>query len=92
MRPFLETTNNFTPLLSAAALTAGAGQIVAPGPDPLAPTRAIMVGGAGSITVTMADGVSSVAITIPATACGTVIYLAITKLTAATATGIVGFW
>lgn len=92
MRPFLETTNNFTPMLSAAVLTAGAGQIVAPGPDPTAPTRGIMVGTAGTITVTMADGVSSVTLTVPATACGTMLYLAITKMTAATAGGVVGFW
>lgn len=81
MTPFLQTTNNYTPLTHGVSVASGAGQIVAPGPDPLQPTRAVMFPAAGSYTVTLAGGTSMV-LTIPATATGVVQYLAVTNYTA----------
>ena len=89
MTPFLKTTNDFTPMMSCLAITAGAGQIVAPGPDPLAPTRAIMLTTAGSVSLTMADDTAFTA-TFPATATGVMLYLSVKKVTAGT--GVIGFW
>ena len=89
MTPFLKTTDDFTPMISCAAITAGAGQIVAPGPDPLAPTRAIMITTAGAVSFTMADNTTAT-VTFPATATGVLLYLSVIKITAGT--GVIGFW
>lgn len=70
------------PALHAFAITAGAGALAAP-------TRALYVGGAGDLTVTMAGGEAGVVFTAVA---GTTIPIRVTHVTAATATGIVGLY
>lgn len=72
-------SNTTSPALDAFAITASA--------SPLAVIpRAILVGGAGTITVTTYKG-TSITITVAA---GSIIPLAVTHVTAATATGLVG--
>ncbi len=58
-----------------------------------AATRAIIVGGAGNLKVTMASG-NAVTIVIPATACGFVIPIRVTQVfaTGTTATGVVALY
>ena len=54
--------------------------------------RGIMVGGAGNLIVTMADG-SIVTLVIPATACGFFIPISILQInTSTTATGVIAFF
>ena len=92
--PFL--SGNATPQAmgyeSAMAVTPSASQLVPPnlrGPA----TKGLMVGGAGNLVVTMADGTGPITIPIPATACGVMLPLAVTYVLAATtATGINAFY
>lgn len=92
MDPFLrQQAVSSQPVESAVAVTVGGGAIVPPNGDANKATRAILVGGAGNLTVTMADG-SSVALTIPATACGVLIPIAIKATTAGTASNVVAFY
>lgn len=93
MNPFYTTTSDFTPMTSALAVTPNDDAALAPANGPARPTRAILVGGAGTIAVTMADG-SNVTITIPATACGVLLYLAVTRIksTGTTATNVAAFY
>lgn len=73
------STSPEAPALDAFTITAGA--------SPLAVVpRALFIGGAGTITVTTYRG-TSLTLTVPA---GAIIPLAVTHVTAATATGIVG--
>ena len=57
-------------------------------------TRAIMIGGAGTVAVLMADGSGPLTLTIPATACGLMLPIAVRyiKATGTTATNIVAFY
>ena len=89
--PFLRSSQAL-PVESAVAVTPGTA-FQAPSGNPTKATRAILIGGAGTatVTVTMADG-SGVTLTFPATACGMLIPIAITAVTAGTATGIVAFY
>ena len=92
MDPFLrQQAVPVLPVESAVAVTVGGGAIVPPSGDANKATRAILVGGAGTITVTMADG-TSVTLTFPATACGLMIPIAIKATTAGTATAVVAFY
>lgn len=71
------------PAENAAAVTPGAGALSDT-------TRALYVGGAGNMTVTMAGNAASVTFTaVPA---GTTLPIAVTHVTAATATSIVALW
>ena len=93
MNPFYTTTSDFTPMTSALAVTTSDASDLAPPSGPARPTRAVLIGGAGTVKVTMADG-STPTITIPATACGVLIYLAVNRIwaTGTTATNIVAFY
>lgn len=81
-------------LQQAAAVTpSDATQLTPPNGDSKRATRGILVGGAGTLVVLMADSSGPVTLTIPATACGTILPLAVTFVRAATtATNIVAFW
>lgn len=70
------------PAKDAAAITPGAGALGYT-------TRALFVGGAGNITVTMAGGQSVTFTGVPA---GAILPICVTHVTAATATNIVGMW
>lgn len=70
------------PAENAAAVTPGAGALSNT-------TRALYIGVAGDITVTMAGGGSVSFAAVPA---GTVLPIAVTHVTAATATSIVALW
>lgn len=72
-----------SPAWNAAAVT------VAPGDLPLIPTRALYVGGAGNVTVTMAGGASVEFVGVPA---GSILPIRVDRVTAATATGIVALY
>jgi len=88
--PFLRSSQPL-PLESAVSVTAGAA-FAAPGGNPNKATRAVLAGGAGTLIVTMADG-STATLTLPATACGVLLPIAITAVAAgSTATGIVAFY
>jgi hypothetical protein len=69
------------PYTEAVAITAGA--------TPFAPTRALYVGGAGSVTVTMLSGTSVAFGAVPA---GTTIQIGITAFTAGSATSVVALY
>lgn len=93
MNPFYTTTNDATSYQSGLAVTPADGAALAPPSGPARPTRGLLVGGAGNIAVVFADG-STATITIPATACGFVLPLAVTyvKATGTTATSIVALF
>lgn len=75
----------YQPGLDAPAATAFA---ITPGSSDLAKTtRAIYVGGAGDVTVTMLDGSSVTFVGVPA---GTFMPIRATKVTAATASDLIG--
>lgn len=76
------TDSNAGPAQNAEAVTPGAGALSNT-------TRALYVGGAGNITVTMAGGGSVSFAAVPA---GTTLPIAVTHVTAATATSIVALW
>ena len=92
--PILKTTNDSTPWQSGLQVTPADGtNLVAPGADSLIPTRGLLIGGAGTVKVDMADG-TTVTFTIPATACGFALPLAVRRVyaTGTTATLIVAFY
>lgn len=92
--PFLKTTNDSTAWQSGLQVTPdNSNDLVAPGPDAKIPTRGLLIGGAGTVKVDMADG-TTVTFTIPATACGFALPLAIKRVyaTGTTATLIVAFY
>ncbi len=93
MNPFYTTTSDFTPMTSALAVTPNDGVDLVPAQGPGRPTRAMLVGGAGTLALVMADG-STATLTIPATACGVLLYLAVTRIkaTGTTATNVVAFY
>lgn len=78
---------------SALAVVPSDGTQLTPPAGPLRATRGILVGGPGNMTVIMADG-TTVLLTIPATACGTILPIAanFVKSTGTTATLMVAFW
>ena len=87
------TSNNETPLLSGLAVTPSDSTDLAPPDGNTRPTRGILVGGAGNLNLVMADS-TNVTITVPATACGMVLSLAVNRIksTSTTATSIVAFY
>lgn len=88
------TSNDFSPMLDAIAVTPNDGaDITLPGGGATAPTRGLLIGGAGTLSVVMASG-NTVQLTIPATACGIILYIAVTRVraTGTTATGIVALY
>jgi hypothetical protein len=93
MDPLVTTTNNATPLISGLVVSPNDSTALVPPTGPARPTRGILVGGAGNLTVIFADG-STVLLTIPATACGVILPLAVNfvKSTGTTATLIVAFF
>jgi len=93
MNPYYTTSSDFTPMISALAVTPADGADLVPPSGPARPTRAVLIGGAGTLALTMADG-SAVTLTLPATACGVLIYLAVTRIkaTGTTATNIAAFY
>jgi hypothetical protein len=80
-------------LISALAVTPSDSADLAPPDGNARPTRGLLVGGAGNVVVIMADG-TSVTLTIPATACGLILPLAVMRIkaTSTTATSIVAFY
>jgi hypothetical protein len=93
MNPFYVTTNDASPMQSALAVTPNGAADLVPPTGPARPTRAIMVSGAGNVALVMADGTTAT-LTIPATACGFLLSLAVKRVyaTGTTATGIVAFY
>lgn len=95
MDPFLRQQAVWTaPVESAVAITpSNTVAIAPPNGDPLKATRGVLFGGAGTATVVMADG-SVVLLTIPATACGSIMPIAITRVnaTGTTCTAMVAFY
>jgi len=92
--PILKTTNDSTPWQSGLTVVPNDGaNLVAPGADPNIPTRGLLVGGTGTVKVDMADG-TTVTFTIPATACGFALPLAVRRVyaTGTTATLVVAFY
>jgi hypothetical protein len=93
MNPFVTTTNDATAMVGVLAVTPNDGADLVPPSGPARPTRAIMVSGAGAVALTFADG-STATITIPATATGFLIALAVTRVrsTGTTATLITAYF
>lgn len=91
MNPFFVTTNDAGPMQQALAVTPGAAALVPPS-GPARPTRGVLAGGTGTLVCTFADG-SVATVTVPATACGFVLPLAVNVIAAgSTATAIVAFY
>ena len=93
MDPFLRSANPL-PVESGLAVTpSDASNLVPPSGDANKGTRALFIGGAGTVKVDMADG-TTVTLTFPATACGIVQPIAVKKVyaTGTTATGIVALY
>jgi len=92
MDPFLrQQALPVLPVESAVAVTVGGGTITPPSGDANKATRALLVGGAGTLSVTMADGTSAT-LTFPATACGLMVPIAIRGTTGGTASAVVAFY
>jgi hypothetical protein len=93
MNPFYVTTNDASPMQSALAVTPNDSVNLVPPTGPARPTRAILVGGTGNAVLVMADG-STATVTVPATGCGFLLSLAVTRIyaTGTTATSIVAFY
>ena len=93
MNPFYVGTNDFTAMQSALAVTPNDGTDLVPPTGGARPTRGVLVGGAGNLTCIYADG-STALITIPATACGVIIPISVTRIksTGTTATLTVAFF
>jgi hypothetical protein len=90
--PFLrQQATAVLPVESAVAVTVGGGGITPPTGNPSKATRALLIGGAGTLIVTMADGTTAT-LTFPTTACGLVLPIAITGTTGGTATAVVAFY
>jgi hypothetical protein len=69
---------------------AGNAAAITPGSSPLAEvTRALYIGGAGNVTVTMKGGQSVTFTALPA---GAILPIRATHVTAATASAIIGLW
>jgi hypothetical protein len=93
MDPFLRSSSPL-PVESALAVTpSDAANLVPPSGDANKATRALLIGGAGTAQVDMADG-TTVTLTFPATACGLLLPIAVKKVhaTGTTATAIVAFY
>ncbi len=93
MDPFLRSSQQL-PVESALAVTpSDTANLVPPSGDANKATRALLVGGAGTAQVDMADG-TTVTLTFPATACGVLLPIAVKKVhaTGTTATAIVAFY
>lgn len=93
MNVMYTTTGDATALMSALAVTPNDSTDLIPPNSQARPTRGVLVGSAGTLAVNMADG-SSVSITIPSTACGVILPLAVMRIKASgtTATAIVAFY
>jgi hypothetical protein len=95
MDPFLRFMAVSTqPVESALAVTTSdALNLVPPNGDTAKATRALLIGATGTLKVDMADG-STVTMTIPATATGVLLPIAVKKVyaTGTSATGIVAFY
>lgn len=87
------TTNNATPMISALAVTPNDGADLVPANNVARPTRGVLVGGAGTLAVVMADG-NPISLTIPATACGVILPISVNRIkaTGTSATNIVAFY
>jgi len=79
MNPFFTTTDDATSLISALTVTTNDSTDLVPPTGPARPTRALIVGGAGTLKLTFADG-SVVSITVPAGVLGFVQYLSVTRI------------
>ena len=93
MDPFLRSANPL-PVESGLAVTpSDAANLAPPSGDANKATRALLIGGAGTVKVDMADG-TTVTLTFPATACGVIQPIAVKKVyaTGTTSTGIVAFY
>jgi len=93
MDPFLRSSQSL-PVESALAVTpSDTADLAPPSGDPNKATRALLIGGAGTAQVDMADG-TTVTLTFPATACGLMLPIAVKKIhaTGTTATAIVAFY
>ena len=93
MNPFLTTTDDATAMTGALSVTPNDSTDLVPPSGPARPTRSIMVSGAGTIAVVMADG-STTTFTIPANAIGFLIALSINRInaTGTTATLITAYY
>lgn len=93
MNPFLTTTNDSTAFLSALTVTPNDSVDLVPPSGPARPTRGLIIGGAGNLKVTMADG-SVVTIAVPAAVIGFIQNLAVTRIwaTGSTATAITALY
>jgi hypothetical protein len=93
MNPFYTSTEDQTAYLSGLAVTPNDGADLVPPSGPARPTRGIIVGGAGTIALVMADG-NTVSVSVPATAIGFVIPLAVNRIkaTGTTATSITAWY
>lgn len=93
MNPFLTVTNDATAYIGATAVTPADGADLTPSAGPARPTRGLIVGGAGTLKVTMADG-SVVTITVPAAVIGFAQNFAVVRVwaTGTTATLITALW
>ena len=93
MNPFLTTTGDATALQGAVAASPSDSTDLTPPTGPARPTRGILVGGTGTVAAIFADG-STATLTIPATACGFVLPLAVTRIksTGTSATNIVALF
>lgn len=95
MDPFLrQQAIPSMPVESAIQVVPNDGAIlVPPSGDPLKATRALLLGGAGTVKVDMADG-TTITMTIPSTALGILLPIAVKKVyaTGTTATLIVAFY
>lgn len=87
------TSNDSSPMLDALAVTPHDTNPLAPTGGATTPTRGLLIGGAGNISVIMASG-ATVTLVIPATACGVILPVAVTHVrsTSTTATNIVAFF
>ncbi len=93
MDPFLRSSNPL-PVESALAVTpSDTANLAPPSGDANKATRALLIGGAGSVKVDMADA-TTVTLTFPATACGLMVPISVKKVyaTGTTATGVVAFY
>ncbi len=93
MDPFFRSASPL-PVESALTVTpSDTTNLVPPSGDANKATRGLLIGGAGTVKVDMADA-TTVTMTFPATACGLLIPVAVKKVyaTGTTATAIVAFY
>lgn len=93
MNPFLTTTDDATAMQGVLNVTPNDSVDLVPAVGPARPTRSILVGGQGNVNCVFADGSTGI-VAVPATACGFLIALAVTRIkaTSTTATQIVAFY